>query len=213
MDTSGIETMIRETCGEPQAKRELYELLIVVAARHGVAAKAEDLGRGAQFIIAYMEQVPYMLKVAITAASNVGLEHEMRQILGLVEGYWQNDEDVIPDHLGIIGLLDDAYCSLKTLQTFSDQYQLQTGKHMFPDDLSAANRVMRKIIGPPFTAELDDFVDRAIGDSGVMTSVQALAGEGKRRHLAANANIWNHGPAGEMPVAQLRPLGIVDDEG
>jgi hypothetical protein len=44
-----------------------------------------------------------------------------------------------------------------------------------------------------------------------MQAVKALAGEDKRRHFDANANIWNHGPAGEMPVAALRGLGLTGD--
>jgi hypothetical protein len=93
----------------------------------------------------------------------------------------------------------------------SDHYQLQTGKHLFPDDLTAANRVMRKIIGEPYVTELDRFVTQAIREAGVMQAVKALAGEDKRRHFYANANIWNHGPAGEMPVAALRGLGLTGD--
>jgi hypothetical protein len=210
MDTSTIEAMIDAITGDPHAARDLHDLLAVVAERNGVEPDDRELARASGFVIAYMEQVPYMLKVASTAARTVGLDAEMSQVVRMVESYWEDDEDVIPDHLGVIGLLDDAYCSLTTLQTFSDHYQLQTGKHMFPEDLTAANRLMRKIIGDPYVDELDRFVTRAIKESGVMLAVKALASEDKQRHLAANANIWNHGPAGEMSVAGLRGIGVVD---
>ncbi|MEJ2535430.1 MAG: DUF1232 domain-containing protein, partial [Gammaproteobacteria bacterium] len=196
-----------ETGSDPQAVAELHDLLAVLAERKGIVPDVRDLDRGARFVIAYMEQVPYMLKVAITAAGNVGLEAEMNQVVGMVLGYWEQEDDVIPDHLGVIGLLDDAYCSLTTLQTFSDQYKLQTGKHMFPDDLSAANRVMRQVIGDPYVGQLDDFVTRAIRESGVMDAVRSLASEDKEHFLSANANIWNHGPASEMSVEPLLALG------
>jgi uncharacterized membrane protein YkvA (DUF1232 family) len=207
MDTTRIEHLIAETAADPDAAVELHDLLAVLAERNGIVPDERDLDRGARFVIAYMEQVPYMLKVAITAAINVGLEREMQQILSMVVGYWDQEEDIIPDHLGVIGLLDDAYCSLTTLQAFSSHYQLQTGKHLFPDDLSAANRVMRQVIGDPYVGQLDDFVTRAIRESGVMDAVRSLASEDKERYLAANANIWNHGPAGEMSVEPLLALG------
>jgi uncharacterized membrane protein YkvA (DUF1232 family) len=211
MDTSRIDSIIREICSDPLAAQDLHDLLAVIAVRNGIDPDEQELERGTRFVIGYVEQVPYMLKVAMTAAVNVGLVEEMTQVVEMVLSYWEQDEDVIPDHLGIIGLLDDAYCSLVTLQTVSDHYQLQTGKHMFPDDLTTANKVMRKIIGDPYVAELDQFVSSTVKEAGVMQAVKAMASEDKRRAVEARANIWNHGPAGEMPVDQLKGLGLTDD--
>ncbi len=211
MDTSRIDSIIREICSDPLAAQDLHDLLAVIAVRNGIDPDEQELERGTRFVIGYVEQVPYMLKVAMTAAANVGLVDEMTQVVEMVLSYWEQDEDVIPDHLGIIGLLDDAYCSLVTLQTVSDHYQLQTGKHMFPDDLTTANKVMRKIIGDPYVAELDQFVSSTVKEAGVMQAVKAMASEDKRRAVEARANIWNHGPAGEMPVDQLKGLGLTDD--
>jgi len=211
MDTSTIESTIRELCGDRQASRDLHDLLAVVAERNHVEPDEEELERGTRFVISYIEQVPYMLKVAATAAANVGLEAEMARITEMVISYWDQDEDVIPDHLGVIGLLDDAYCSLTTLQAVSDHYQLQTGKHLFPDDLTDANRAMRKIIGDPYVGDLDRIITNTIKEVGVMQAVKALASEDKRRYFETNANIWNHGPAGAYPVDELSGLGLTED--
>lgn len=211
MDTRRIETMISELCSDPHAGRDLHELLAVVAERNDIQPDETELERGSRFVIGYVEQVPYMLKVAATAAATVGLHAEMELIVQMVTSYWEQDEDVIPDHLGIIGLLDDAYCSLTTLQAVSDHYQLQTGKHLFPEDLTAANRVMRKIIGDPYVSDLDRFVANTINDAGIMSAVKALASEDKRRHFEARSNIWNHDPVGELSVDDLEALGLKDD--
>ena len=128
----------------------------------------------AQFVIAYIEQVPYMMKVAWTAACNVGLEPEMRRILEMVDSYWREGDDIIPDELGVIGLLDDAYCSMTSLQAVSDHYRLQTGKFLFPDDLSEANRAMRRIIGEPYASELDRIVAGFPDDANRATAVAEL---------------------------------------
>ena len=211
METAQIEALIATHCGDDHAEKDLHELLAVIAERNGIVPDQEELERGARFVIAYVEQVPYMLTVAITAAQNVGLDSEMEQILGMVRSYWEQDLDVIPDHLGIIGLLDDAYCSLTSLQAVSDHYQLQTGKYLFPDDLTAANKVMRKVIGEPYIAELDHFVTTAVKEAGIMQAVKALASPDKQSHFARQSNIWNHGPAGKMPSAHLSGLGLSDD--
>ena len=170
-----------------------------------------DLAHGSSFIYNYLEQVPYLLTVAWTSAKNVGLETEVKSILKMVESYWIEDDDVIPDSLGIFGLLDDAYCSLSSMQTLSDLYRMQSGKHLFPDDLTEANKVMRKIIGEPYTTELDELVDEAISDAKVEDAVKWLASPEKQQLLDSQATIWNHGPVSQVPVNQLSGLGLVQD--
>jgi uncharacterized membrane protein YkvA (DUF1232 family) len=211
MDTSKIESMIADSCGELQSDPELHELLIVVADRQGVAARPEDIDRGSRFVFGYIRQVPYMMKVAWTAAINVGLEAEMKQILEMVESYWIEGDDIIPDELGVIGLLDDAYCSLTSLQAVSDHYQLQTGKYLFPDNLGSANKAMRKIIDEPYATELDRMVFNTMHKTGLVDAVKSLASEEKRIHFSNKSTIWNHGPAGSMEVSELAGLGLLDD--
>jgi uncharacterized membrane protein YkvA (DUF1232 family) len=211
MDTTTVDNMVTEICSDTVAARDLHDLLAVIAIRGGIEPNETELDRGTRFVIGYIEQVPYMLRVAMTAATNVGLETEMRQIVDMVLGYWIQDEDVIPDSLGVVGLLDDAYCSLVSLQTVSDHYRLQTGKHLFPEDLTMANKVMRRIIGEPYVGELHRIVSQAIEDAGVMDAVKSMASDNKRRAMDARANIWNHGPVSEMSVDGLEGLGLTDD--
>ena len=208
METARIEALIAEHCGDDHAERDLFDLLAVVAERNGIQPDQHELERGARFVIGYVEQVPYMLKVANTAAANVGLDSEMEHILGMVRSYWAQDLDVIPDHLGVIGLLDDAYCSLTSLQAVSDHYQLQTGKFLFPDDLTTANRMMRKIIGEPYISDLDRFVTSAVKEAGVMQAVKSLANPDKQKNFGSQANIWNHGPVSQLPDDYLSGLGL-----
>lgn len=209
MDTSTIDSMIADHCGDHHPEPELLDLLAAVAEREGIDPRADDLRHGAHFVRGYIEHVPYMMKVAWTAAVNVGLESQMKQILEMVESYWVEGDDVIPDELGVIGLLDDAYCSLTSLQAVSDHYQLQTGKHLFPSDLGAANGAMRKIIGEPYSSELDRIVIRTMRESGLIEAVKSLASEEKQLNFATNSTIWGHGPAGELGIAGLENLGLL----
>lgn len=211
MDTAQIQNIISTQFADPQSALDLQKLLRVVAERQGVQPSAMDLAHGSSFIYNYLEQVPYLLTVAWTSASNVGLETEVTSILKMVESYWIEDDDVIPDSLGIFGLLDDAYCSLSSMQTLSDLYRMQSGKHLFPDDLTAANKVMRKIIGEPYTTELDGLVDKAIADARVEDAVKWLTSPEKQQLLDSQATIWNHGPVSQLPVSQLKGLGLIRD--
>lgn len=203
--------MIAQRCGDTHCETELHDLLVVVAERQGRSAQAGDLDNGARFILGYIHQVPYMIKVAWTAANNVGLQDEMRQILGMVQSYWLEGDDIIPDDLGVIGLLDDAYCSLSSLQAVSDHYQLQTGKYLFPDNFSSANKVMRKIIGEPYAADLDRIVLTTMQQTGLIEAMRAFASEEKQLDFSNSSTIWNHGPAGNMDTGDLAGLGLLGD--
>jgi uncharacterized membrane protein YkvA (DUF1232 family) len=211
VDTSEIAAIIAKQCDEAHCQTELHDLLAAVAERQGISAQAEDLNCGSRFVLGYIKQVPYMIKVAWTAASNVGLEDEMEQILDMVQSYWLEGDDVIPDDLGVIGLLDDAYCSLSSLQTVSDHFQLQTGKYLFPDNLSSANRVMRKIIGEPYATDLDRIVITTMQQTGLIEAMRSFASEEKQLDFSNHSTIWNHGPAGNMELDNLAGLGLLND--
>jgi hypothetical protein len=106
VETSAIEALIAQHYADSHAESELHDLLAVVAERSGKHATDADLQRASQFVRGYIELVPYMMKVAWTAASNVGLEDQMQRVLAMVRSYWKQQDDIIPDYLGIIGLLD-----------------------------------------------------------------------------------------------------------
>jgi uncharacterized membrane protein YkvA (DUF1232 family) len=202
--------MIADLCADAQSEPDLRDLLSVVAQQQGKSVGDDEIDIGTGFVCGYIEQVPYMMKVAWTAACQVGLESEMKRILDTVNSYWIEGDDVIPDELGIIGLLDDAYCSMTSLQAVSDHYRLQTGKYLFPDDLTAANRAMRRIIGEPYASELDRIVIQTMTRTGLIEAVKRMANEEKRLNFESNSTIWNHGPAGEFGVEDLERLGLGD---
>lgn len=211
METARVQKIIKDQFDDTRSVVDLRKLLKVVAERAGAQPDELELAHGSSFIYNYIEQVPYLLTVAWTSARNVGLETEVKHILEMVESYWVEDDDVIPDSLGIVGLLDDAYCSLSSMQALSDLYRTQTGKHLFPDDLTAANKIMRKIIGEPYTTELDAIVSKAVADAHIKEAVELLASPEKQQLLDNQATIWNHGPVSELPVSQLSGLGLTDD--
>jgi hypothetical protein len=209
METAQIQKIITDQFADTQSAVDLRKLLIKVAKGQGVSPDEVELAHGSSFIYNYLEQVPYLLTVAWTSARNVGLETEIQSILEMVESYWIEDDDVIPDSLGIFGLLDDAYCSLTSMQTLSDLYRMQSGKYLFPDDLTAANNIMRKIIGEPYTTELDNIVSNAVAEAQVKEAVKSLSSPEKQQLLDSQATIWNHGPVSELPVSQLSGLGLI----
>ena len=212
MKTDTIEQMISDCCGEAVAIADLAELVGAVAESHGSSPDKAAIDAGCIFVCDYIQQVPYMIKIGWTSAVNVGLETEIKGILDAVTSYWYQDNDIIPDHLGIIGLLDDAYCSLTSLQAVSDHYRLQTGKYLFPTDLTSANRIIREFLGDPYGPELDQFVAKTLHDAGIMDAVQAMASKEKQLDFSKQGTIWNHGSVDSMETAALLNLGLGEQD-
>jgi hypothetical protein len=208
MNTETIERMINDCYGETVAIADLSELVFAVAETRGGSLDEASIDAGCTFICEYIQQVPYMIKIGWTSAVNVGLDDEIKGILDAVTSYWYQDNDIIPDHLGVIGLLDDAYCSLTSLQAVSDHYRLQTGKFLFPTDLTSANRIIREFLGDPYGPELDQFVTKTLNDAGIMDAVKAMASKEKQLDFSNKGTIWNHGTVNSMDITALRALGL-----
>lgn len=206
-----IESLIERECRGGDAEVEFVELLSAVSVQTPQPVDERDLSKGARFLCEYIRLVPYMLKVAETAARNVGLQQEIENLGEAVLAYWNQEDDLIPDHMGAVGLLDDAYTSLSVLQQVSDQFRLLTGKHLFPEDLSEANGAVRQIIGEPYASELDQFVARSLRDADSINAIKRLASQAKRLDLDANSTIWGHGPAERLHSDALDRLGLTTD--
>jgi hypothetical protein len=63
--------------------------------------------------------------------------------------YFVTPDDIIPDELGLLGLIDDAYLTHCLIQSVSDQYQAQTGFVLMPSDMTKASQIIRSLIGEP----------------------------------------------------------------
>ena len=72
MDTRAIERMIERLDAGAEPDAELRDLLAAVADSRGHRADADDLDRAVAFVHGYINQVPYMIKVAWTSALRSG---------------------------------------------------------------------------------------------------------------------------------------------
>lgn len=213
MNCASIKLQIELNCNTDHALEDMIDLMSAVAGRNNQSPDEDSLKTAAQFVLDYIRQVPYIIQVAWTAAGQVGLEQSMEMILEAVTSYWERDDDVIPDSIGVIGLIDDAYCSLSSLQMVSDHYRMLTGKHLFPDNLGPANVSIRQVLGQPYAADLDKFVIETLNTAQIMPALQQLASPEKRLHLDAEHTIWSHDSIPQTPASALANItGSVNAE-
>ncbi len=203
MNNQHIEAIIAKLQQDDDSLDDICELLATIAEREQRTPSNEQLQWAATLVAEYIVQVPYVLRVATVAAAHAGLCEPMEKILVSLRQYWEHDEDLIPDNMGLLGLLDDAYCSRSAMQAISDQYRMLSGKHLFPFDLYAANQAVRKILGEPYAADLDRYVIETLNAAGIMPALHNLAEGQKKIDLAAAGSLWHHEATSSESLAAL----------
>jgi len=207
MENNHIEAVIAKIQQDDDSLEDICELLAAIAEREQRQPTQDELLQAARLVSDYIVQVPYVLKVASVAAEHASLSEPMEKILQSLRTYWEHDEDLIPDNMGMLGLLDDAYCSRSAMQAISDQYRMLSGKHLFPFDMRAANQAVRKILGEPYAADLDRYVIDTLNAAGIMPALHKLADGQKKVDLEAASTLWHHDATSTESLAAL--VGIV----
>lgn len=181
------------------------------ASRHRLGPATAQVAAGVQFVLDYVEHVPAYMREGLEAARLAGLEEEMSRVLEEAASYWATTEDIIPDRLGLLGILDDAYCSLTLIQAVSDGYERETARPLFSRNLRAANEAMRRFIGEPTASQLDMYVGSKLSADPMMQMVRALAAvahESGPFTVGKEDRIWSGISTDEVVRARLAELGL-----
>jgi uncharacterized membrane protein YkvA (DUF1232 family) len=211
VDVERVERQIEDAVEDEGRSGRLRRALREHSRQLGQEAGASDLDGAVGFVVDYVRHVPGLLRNGMETARIAGLEREMSAVLESAVSYWSMSEDMIPDRLGLLGVLDDAYCSLTLLQTLSDRHEAETGRRLFSPDLEAANQAMRRLIGEPIASQLDMYVgsqfqaDPMIQMSRALTSLSRSAG-GLR--LPADPGIWDDKTVEEVVRTHLGAVGL-----
>lgn len=165
MSTKQIKSMIQDAIKDEKRTGRLASTIRTVARNNGANPTKQQIEGVVNFVKEYTQHVPYYLEQGIVAARQVGLVHEMNQMMSELEVYWLEEEDLIPDHLGLIGIMDDAYASLLLLQSLSDYCKGTTGRPLLAQDLTLGNQLIRQLIGEPAASILDQRVGVTLGQA------------------------------------------------
>ncbi len=121
MTMETVEGMIADALADEQKTGRLANALRERAAAHGRSPGDEDVRGAVEFVAEYVEHVPAYLRDGLEAARMAGREAEMSAVIQDATEYWLAESDIIPDRLGLLGILDDAYYSLSLMQAVTGQ--------------------------------------------------------------------------------------------
>jgi uncharacterized membrane protein YkvA (DUF1232 family) len=148
----------------------LYRAVTELARQNGVRIGALQAGKVIDFVTAYIEQVPALMSAVEDAAAGNGKGTDVRPMLEAIEEFFLAPDDIIPDHFGLAGLLDDAYLAHSLLAEASREIEAQSGKAFLPSEAAGTNLFIRRLIGEPFASMLDEHVARTIEELGGVQS-------------------------------------------
>ncbi len=203
--------MIRDVIAKAIAHEELTgataRLLGEVAKSQGVEPTGTEVDSTVTFVREYVEHVPDLLEACDSAATAVGIADYVRPILNAAEQYFISPLDVIFDHLGLIGLTDDAYFAQCLLQTVSETYKRWTTRPLLPMNLAPANELIRSLIGEPQASQLDRAVAETLKHGSVQKAFEGLKGFSST--LPISDPMWEDASIEEMLKAPREALSML----
>lgn len=116
-----------------------------------------------------IDSIPVILQNMAAAAQQAGIAHLIAPLFQQVTHYFLRGDDLIPDHHGTLGLLDDAYLVHAFLGRVNLAYQANTGRPLLMFDPSPTLQVLGGIIGAQATTTLDQAVVQGV-ESAVQQS-------------------------------------------
>ncbi len=168
-----------------------------------------DIAQTIQFAQQYIEHVPAIIEATEAAAMQAGLITEVRGFLQAAEHYWFEPNDVFPDQMGLLGLIDDAYVCLSVIHAMSSNLQARAGRPLISLDLGPANAKARFAIGEPFASQLDMIVMQIMGGPMVQSVINALNQVADRMPTFNTPDpIWGNASVDEIVNVQLGAMGI-----
>ncbi len=176
MQTQVIREMIAKAIAHEQFSGSAAQALRQAAFIRGLPSTQSEIAQTVHFIRSYVEQVPELLDECAGAAAQVGIAEYALPILEAAQQYFVSPLDVIFDHFGLIGLMDDAYFSQRLLQSISDAYEVWTGNPLLPINLAPANAVIRDLIGEPQASQLDLAIESTLQQSNLQRAFHGLTG-------------------------------------
>lgn len=103
------------------------------------------------FTIKYLHNSVDLMDQVYAAASAANCLTMFQPIFNASFNYWSNKYDYIPDHIGIAGICDDAYLSMKLMQQIANTHIPSTNQVLMPgvnSDIEQHNQYMAILLGP-----------------------------------------------------------------
>lgn len=204
MQVERIRTQIEEGKIFEQQSGVLRRAVVNLAKLNGVSVTELHVKKIIDFVTDYIEHAPALMMIIEESAAMSGALPDVQPILDVTEDYFLAPDDIIPDHYGLVGLLDDAYLTHMLMEAISDRYKLQTGKSLLPIDAHETNTFIRRLIGEPFVSILDEHVATTLDVLSEKQNInQILVALAQMNLSSVPEPVWENAPVAEIIGAPI----------
>jgi uncharacterized membrane protein YkvA (DUF1232 family) len=210
MNTKAIRRKIEEAIAHEKDTETLAGILHNHALFNGRHVKIEEIKGAVDCICGYVEHAALLLEQLEAASESKEVSITLKPILVAAEQYFLAPADIIPDHLGLVGLMDDAFLVHKLVQSILDRHQQETGTPLLPlnPGMSKVNQQIRMCIGEPMASQLDMIVQATLGMPTFQQVLDQLRRFNGSLPLGADP-MWGNAGIDEIVNARLGAIGIV----
>ena len=106
--------------------------------------------------------MPDLLEAANEVAREAGIESQIKPVLKIAEQFFVQPPAVMNGHVGLEGLLDEAYLAHRLVEEVNDLYIKHFKQPLIPLDTTVANLIAHQLIGESFANQLDEVVHHAL---------------------------------------------------
>jgi len=174
MDTHQIRKMITSAVAEEEKHGQMALTIQQTLIQQGIELTSEAIREIVQFAEQYVKAVPDFLEQGESAGQQLGLQAEIDQLLRELKRYWSEPDDLMPDQLGLTGLMDDAYGSMFLLQTVSENCQKRYGKPLLDQSFKDANKGVRQLLGEAIAGRIEEGARITVNNAIFQSSIQRL---------------------------------------
>ena len=204
MQIERIRTQIEEGKIIEQQSGVLRLAVVDLAKLDGVRVTELQVKKIIDFVTEYIEHAPALMMIIEETAAMNGAQPDVQPILDVIEDYFLAADDIIPDHYGLVGLLDDAYLTHMLVEAISNRHKSQTGKSLLPIDAHETNTFIRRLIGEPFVSILDEHVATTLdGLSEKLNINQILVALAQMNLPSVSEPIWGSASVTEIIGARI----------
>ena len=162
------------------------------------------------FVHEYIEHAPALMTMIEEAATNDSTKEDVQLILDATDDYFLASDDIIPDHLGLVGLMDDAYMTHSLMQAISDRYKSESGHSLLPLESHDVNAFVRRLIGEPFAGILDEHVSATLARHDLQQNLDRVLAALAQLNLSAGPDpMWGYARASEIASSRLGAMAVI----
>jgi hypothetical protein len=208
MKTKQISNQINREIENDKKSHKLAALINDHIHNSGVKPDKDAVEKAVNFFYTYLMFVPVTSDQTVAAAKKANILHLVQPLLEIVEDYFVNPNDLIPDRLGVFGLLDDAYYSLKMMQTISEEYARQTGVPLISFSLAPFNNEVRGVLGDNIAQMIEMAIISAFQTQTVQNPFMQLINQ-YNSTMYINDPMYGTCSVSDVANARLGAMGVV----